>query len=51
MANQSVSPEEAKIAQEKLKSLPPDPITFQGFRMVVRIVGPDGKVIEYVVGD
>lgn len=51
MADQSVSPEEAKIAAEKLKSLPPDPPQRQGVFFTLRIVGPDGQMTVFTVGD
>lgn len=42
MANQSASPNEAKVAKDKLEALPPDPL-------VIRIIGIDGKVVYYTI--
>ncbi len=49
MADQSVSPEEAKVAKEKLKTIPPDPPQ-QSIMMVLNIIGADGRVTRITFG-
>lgn len=48
MANQLVSPNEAKVAKKKLEILPPDPPLRP--RIIIRIIGLNGEEIIYTVG-